>query len=78
MSTATLDPTELRQQRGLAIAALCKITEKNGLWIVPAQSGSGSYRALLVVNQGYTNTQSAKIYASDDGHGILRENDYFC
>ena len=34
-----MDP---RQQRGLMIAALCKVTEKkSGLWFVPSQSGSG-------------------------------------
>src|SRR3954463_4199215 len=32
-----LDPTEVRRQRGLAIAAVCKITSKNGYWLVPSQ-----------------------------------------
>jgi transposase len=38
-----IDPTEARRQRGLAIAALCRIEQRdNGLWIVPSQSGKGA------------------------------------
>lgn len=35
-----------REQRGLAIAALCKIDKdpKEGVWIVPSQSGAGKYK----------------------------------
>jgi transposase len=33
-----------REQRGLAIAALCKIGKKDGVWQVPSQSGNGSYQ----------------------------------
>jgi transposase/predicted nucleic acid-binding Zn finger protein len=44
MSTATVfDPTESRRQRGLAIAALCRIVYDSGMWVVPAQSGRGRY-----------------------------------
>jgi transposase len=32
-----------REQRGLAIAALCKIDQRNGVWLVPSQSGNGRY-----------------------------------
>lgn len=32
-----------REQRGLTIAALCKLTKKGGVWIVPSQSGHGKY-----------------------------------
>lgn len=32
-----------REQRGLAIAALCKIGKKGRSWIVPSQSGNGQY-----------------------------------
>ncbi len=32
-----------REQRGLAIAALCKLEKKNGTWIVPSQNGNGKY-----------------------------------
>jgi transposase len=38
---------DARQQRGLAIAAVCKITEKNGFWTVPSQTGNGTYRVCL-------------------------------
>ncbi len=34
---------DARQQRGLAIAALFKITQKGKVWIVPSQTGSGKY-----------------------------------
>ncbi|MBV8577023.1 MAG: transposase [Acetobacteraceae bacterium] len=44
---STRDATEARRQRGLAIAALCKITQKNGQWIVPSQTGNGTYRVNL-------------------------------
>ena len=32
-----------REQRGLAIAAVCKVVQKGGVWIVPSQSGNGKY-----------------------------------
>lgn len=38
---------EARQERGLKIAACCKITQSNGAWTVPSQTGSGSYRVIL-------------------------------
>ncbi len=44
MKDNTNDP---RQQRGLIIAALSKITKKNGDWIVPSQSGNGKYTVHL-------------------------------
>lgn len=33
-----------RQQKGLEIAARCKLTNNNGLWLVPSQSGSKKYK----------------------------------
>jgi hypothetical protein len=42
-----IDATESRRQRGLAIAAVCKIIQKNGQWVVPSQTGNGSYRVNL-------------------------------
>src|ERR1700722_10198784 len=30
-----------REQRGMLLAAMVKIVEKNGKWIVPSQSGDG-------------------------------------
>jgi transposase len=38
--TTALDP---REQRGLIIAAMHKLENKKGLWLVPSQSGSGKY-----------------------------------
>ena len=38
---------ETRQERGLMIAALSKITQKDGAWIVPSQSGNGKYTVVL-------------------------------
>jgi len=37
-----------REQRGLAIAALCKIDKdpKEGVWLVPSQSGGGKYKVI--------------------------------
>jgi hypothetical protein len=35
-----------REQRGLAIAALSKIDNKNGVWMVPSQSGNGRYEVI--------------------------------
>lgn len=32
-----------REQRGMAIAALCKIDKQDGVWVVPSQSGNGKY-----------------------------------
>lgn len=43
-STPTFDPRAAREQRGLAIAATCKLEKKDaGLWVVPSQSGCGKY-----------------------------------
>ncbi len=43
-TTTVADPTEVRKQRGLAIAAVSRIEErKAGLWIVPSQSGDKRY-----------------------------------
>jgi transposase len=36
-------PMNEREQRGLAIATHCKVTNKNGAWSVPSQSGKGRY-----------------------------------
>lgn len=33
-----------REQKGLEIAARCKLTNRNGLWLVPSQSKSKKYR----------------------------------
>ena len=33
-----------REQRGLAIAALCRISKQDGVWVVPSQSGNGKYQ----------------------------------
>jgi hypothetical protein len=33
-----------REQRGLAIAALCKIDKEDGAWLVPSQNGNGKYK----------------------------------
>jgi len=33
-----------REQRGLAIAALSKIDKRDGMWVVPSQTGTGTYR----------------------------------
>lgn len=35
-----------REQRGLAIAALAKLDNKNGVWMVPSQSGNGKYEVI--------------------------------
>lgn len=55
-SEVTLDPTELRRQRGLAIAAQTKIEQKqNGLWSVPSQTGNGKYW-VRAESEGYSCT----------------------
>jgi hypothetical protein len=33
-----------REQRGLAIAALCKLDKQDGVWLVPSQSANGQYQ----------------------------------
>ncbi|HJT32097.1 MAG TPA: transposase [Pirellulales bacterium] len=40
METANLD---VREQRGLRIAAMCRIEQKGGVYLVPSQSGKGRY-----------------------------------
>jgi transposase len=46
-----MDP---RQQRGLMIAALCKLREKDGFWTVPSQSNGGNY--LVTLKTRYSDT----------------------
>jgi transposase len=53
MSAAATDPVEARRQRGLAIAATCRITQKNGQWLVPSQTGNGAYRVNLEPNSPF-------------------------
>jgi transposase len=38
---------DMRELRGLDIAARCRIEYREGHWIVPSQSGNGTYRVLL-------------------------------
>jgi len=38
---------DARQERGLKIAATCRIVQKNGQWVVPSQTGNGAYRVNL-------------------------------
>src|SRR3954464_4557895 len=39
---------DARQERGLQIASLLKITHDGDAWIVPSQSGNGRYKVRLV------------------------------
>ena len=41
IATTQIDPTaaKRRQERGIVIAALCKLQPQNGMWEVPSQSG---------------------------------------
>src|SRR5436305_325708 len=36
-----------REQRGLVIAATCKLEQKGRVWLVPSQSGNGRYGVVL-------------------------------
>ena len=38
---------DMKELRGLEIAARCRIGYKDGVWIVPSQSGNGAYRVFL-------------------------------
>ena len=38
---------DLRELKGLEIAARCRIVFDGGMWLVPSQSGSGTYRVTL-------------------------------
>ena len=40
-----MDP---REQRGIIIAALCKLQNRKGLWQVPSQSGDGKQYVVIV------------------------------
>ncbi len=40
---SAVEATEVRRQRGLAIASLFRITRKEGYWLVPSQKGQGHY-----------------------------------
>src|SRR5262249_14779359 len=38
---------DMRELKGLEIAARCRVEFKNGTWLVPSQSGQGKYRVML-------------------------------
>jgi transposase len=38
---------DMRELKGLEIAARCRITHKSGKWLVPSQSGKGTYAVVL-------------------------------
>jgi hypothetical protein len=38
---------DLREQRGMELAATRTIQQKAGIWIVPSQAGTGTYRVHL-------------------------------
>ena len=44
---SAVEATEARRQRGLAIAAICRIEQKHGQWVVPSQTGNGFHRVNL-------------------------------
>ena len=39
---------DLREQRGMELAATRTISQKSGIWIVPSQAGKGTYRVHLM------------------------------
>src|ERR1700749_4187194 len=39
----TNESQNAREQRGLVIAATCKLAKKNDFWVVPSQTGQGKY-----------------------------------
>src|SRR5690348_6971522 len=41
------DDMDLRELKGLEIAARCRIDFKDGAWLVPSQSGNGRYTVKL-------------------------------
>ncbi len=40
---------DLREQRGMELAATRTISKKSGIWIVPSQTGKGTYRVHLML-----------------------------
>ncbi len=47
MGTQGGQDMDMRELRGLEIAARCRIEYKDGAWLVPSQSGNGKYRVTL-------------------------------
>src|SRR5947209_10733928 len=41
---------DMRELKGLEIAARCRVECKDGAWLVPSQSGRGKYRVTLTVD----------------------------
>ena len=42
---------DLREQRGMELAATRIITQKKGVWLVPSQSGSGKYQVNIMADK---------------------------
>src|SRR5438067_130704 len=47
MANGSGQDMDMRELKGLEIAARCKIAYKNGAWLVPSQSGNGTYTVVL-------------------------------
>ena len=47
IATVGVTPVDMRELKGLEIAARCRLTFNDGDWVVPSQSGNGTYRVTL-------------------------------
>jgi hypothetical protein len=73
-------PVDMRQLKGLEIAARFKIDFKDGVWVVPSSSGNGKYQVVLDANGdtcscedfGLRRLACKHIYASK----IVRDRDH--
>ena len=58
------EAAEARRHRGLAIAAQCRIVQRNGQWVVPSQTGNGSHRVNLAPHNPAVPLCTCKDYAT--------------
>jgi transposase len=71
---------DMRELKGLEIAARCKITFDNEVWRVPSQSGQGKYKVVLRPNDDSCECEDFSLTAKPCKHifaaRIVRERDH--
>jgi transposase len=71
---------DMRELKGLEIAARCRIAFKDGAWIVPSQSGNGTYRVTLTPQGDSCACEDFSLTGQPCKHvhaaRIIRERDY--
>jgi transposase len=71
---------DLRELKGLEIAARCRVGYKEGVWLIPSQSGKGTYRVSLTPQDDTCTCEGFQLTAQPCKHvhaaRLIRERDH--